>query len=142
MYYRCNPRRYSRYHIKIETPRSRLTSENDDKGISKVNFVNFTLESLLIVIFSQNIEASESASEEKCCGCIPMNTFNEILNLGLFKDRIFVMFVISNFLTSIGFNVPYVYTVVSKSTDMDSLFRTLVNVIYLIFTGSCNRTRN
>ena len=39
-----------------------------------------------------------------------------MLDLGLFKDRIFILFVISNFLTSIGFNVPYVYTVVSKNT--------------------------
>jgi hypothetical protein len=29
------------------------------------------------------------------------------------RDPIFMMYAVSNFLTSIGFNVPYVYTVVS-----------------------------
>lgn len=36
-----------------------------------------------------------------------------MLDRSLFKDPIFIMFLISNFLTSLGFNVPYVYVVVS-----------------------------
>lgn len=46
------------------------------------------------------------------CGCIPSDThetFAEMMNFGLFKDPIFVLFVLSNFCTSLGFNVPYVY---------------------------------
>jgi hypothetical protein len=39
--------------------------------------------------------------------------FREMMDLSLLKDPIFIAFAISNFLTSIGFNVPYVYTVVS-----------------------------
>ena len=35
-----------------------------------------------------------------------------MMDLSLLKDPIFMTFAISNFLTSIGFNVPYVYTVV------------------------------
>ena len=54
----------------------------------------------------------------RVCGCIPASaesaeTFQQMLDLSLLKDPIFIMFAVSNFLTSIGFNVPYVYTVVS-----------------------------
>lgn len=34
-----------------------------------------------------------------------------MVDFSLFRDPIFLMYAISNFLTSIGFNVPYVYTV-------------------------------
>lgn len=47
-----------------------------------------------------------------CCGCIPADThetFVEMMNFGLFKDPIFILFTLSNFCTSLGFNVPYVY---------------------------------
>ena len=61
---------------------------------------------------------SETPNEQKCCQCIPISEeaskgLHQMINVGLFRDPIFVMFVISNFFTSIGFNVPYVYTVVS-----------------------------
>lgn len=51
-----------------------------------------------------------------CCGCIPCSketcdTFEEMMNFSLFKDVVFIIFVVSNFCTSIGFNVPYVYMV-------------------------------
>jgi len=36
---------------------------------------------------------------------------HQMLDFSLFKDPIFMMYATSNFLTSIGFNVPYVYTV-------------------------------
>lgn len=32
-----------------------------------------------------------------------------MMNFSLFRDIIFIIFVFSNFCTSIGFNVPYVY---------------------------------
>lgn len=49
-----------------------------------------------------------------CCGCIPCSketsdTFQEMMNFSLLKDPIFIIFTVSNFLTSIGFNIPYVY---------------------------------
>lgn len=54
--------------------------------------------------------------EEKAivCGCIPCSpetkdTLNEMLHFGLLKDPVFIIFTVSNFLTSIGFNIPYVY---------------------------------
>jgi len=36
---------------------------------------------------------------------------HQMLDFSLFKDPIFMMYATSNFFTSIGFNVPYVYTV-------------------------------
>ncbi|CAM1312339.1 Mct1 (predicted) [Pycnogonum litorale] len=36
--------------------------------------------------------------------------FHEMLDLSIMKDPIYILFNISNFLTSIGFNVPFVYT--------------------------------
>lgn len=50
----------------------------------------------------------------KVCGCVPCSkqsyyAFMEMMDLSLLKDPIFILFSISNFCTSIGFNVPYVY---------------------------------
>ena len=55
--------------------------------------------------------------QDKICGCIPAGqeaakAFKEMMDFSLLKDGVFIMFAISNFLTSIGFNVPYVYTAV------------------------------
>lgn len=55
--------------------------------------------------------------DSRVCGCIPASpesakAFRQMLDLSLLRNTIFLMFSASNFLTSIGFNVPYVYTVV------------------------------
>lgn len=60
--------------------------------------------------------------ETTVCGCVPCSqetkeTLQEMLDFSLFKDPIFIVFVLSNFFTSIGFNVPYVY-IVSKARYM------------------------
>lgn len=48
----------------------------------------------------------------KLCGCIPCSDeVQEMLNCSLMRDVIFLLFSLSNLLTSIGFNVPYVYLV-------------------------------
>lgn len=60
------------------------------------------------------------------CGIVPCSretkdTLQEMLDFSLFKDVIFIIFILSNFLTSIGFNVPYVYIVPkAKSLDISS----------------------
>uniref|UniRef100_A0A0K8TLS6 Putative monocarboxylate transporter n=1 Tax=Tabanus bromius TaxID=304241 RepID=A0A0K8TLS6_TABBR len=59
----------------------------------------------------------------KLCGCIPCSketydTFSEMMDFSLFKDWIFVIYTISNFLTSLGFNVPYVY-LKSQASDLN-----------------------
>jgi len=50
----------------------------------------------------------------KVMGCIPCDresyhAYKEMMDFSLFKDPIFILFTVSNFCTSIGFNVPYVY---------------------------------
>lgn len=50
----------------------------------------------------------------KVCGLIPCNkksydAYMEMMDFGLLKDPVFILFTVSNFCTSIGFNVPYVY---------------------------------
>jgi hypothetical protein len=51
-------------------------------------------------------------------GCIPCSretrdTLAEMLDLSLLKNPIFILFTVSNFYTSIGFSIPYVYIAVS-----------------------------
>lgn len=66
----------------------------------------------------------EQPEEEKVtiCGivCSPetKDTLREMLDFSLFKDVIFLLFILSNFLTSIGFNIPYVY-IVSRARALD-----------------------
>ncbi|KAI9553951.1 hypothetical protein GHT06_019222 [Daphnia sinensis] len=50
----------------------------------------------------------------KVCGLIPCSkesydAYKEMMDFGLLKDPVFILFTVSNFCTSIGFNVPYVY---------------------------------
>jgi hypothetical protein len=49
------------------------------------------------------------------CGCSKetKDTLTEMLDFSLLKDPIFILFTVSNFCTSVGFNIPYVYLVVS-----------------------------
>ncbi|XP_049880242.1 monocarboxylate transporter 12-B [Pectinophora gossypiella] len=54
--------------------------------------------------------------QEERCGWLPCSAeskaaLSEMLDLSLLVDPIFILFSISNFLTSIGFYIPYVYTV-------------------------------
>ncbi|CAG9784230.1 unnamed protein product [Diatraea saccharalis] len=58
------------------------------------------------------------AKEEKetRCGWLPCSAeskaaLSEMLDLSLLVDPIFILFSLSNFLTSIGFYIPYIYTV-------------------------------
>lgn len=53
---------------------------------------------------------------EARCGWLPCSAeskaaLSEMLDLSLLVDPVFILFSISNFLTSIGFYIPYVYTV-------------------------------
>lgn len=65
---------------------------------------------------------SSTAEETTICGLVPCSqetkdTLHEMLDFSLLKDVIFVVFTISNFLTSIGFYIPYVY-IVSKAKSV------------------------
>jgi len=65
----------------------------------------------------------EDGKSTKVCGCIPCSpesyhAYKEMMDFSLFRDPIFVLFTISNFCTSIGFNVPYVY-MKDKALDLN-----------------------
>lgn len=60
------------------------------------------------------LESPDSEAQLTVCGCIPCSpetkdTLTEMLDMSLFKDIIFILFTVSNFLTSIGFYMPYAY---------------------------------
>lgn len=58
------------------------------------------------------IPEAEADSEFSCCGLkVKPAILQKMMDFSLFKDPIFMMYATSNFLTSIGFNVPYVFTV-------------------------------
>ncbi|KAL1124162.1 hypothetical protein AAG570_001932 [Ranatra chinensis] len=62
------------------------------------------------------VRVAVASETEVVCGCFDCSPetadgFREMLDLSLLKDPIFIIFTISNFCTSIGFNVPYVYIV-------------------------------
>ncbi|XP_068151506.1 LOW QUALITY PROTEIN: monocarboxylate transporter 12 [Drosophila tropicalis] len=62
----------------------------------------------------QSNQLAHSQEVAKCCGCISCSnetrdTFAEMMNFSLLKDVVFVIFSVSNFCTSIGFNMPYIY---------------------------------
>lgn len=55
--------------------------------------------------------------KKRCCGCMPCpaeikEAFNSMTDFSILKDPIFLFFAFSNFFTSIGYNVPYIYLVV------------------------------
>lgn len=57
-----------------------------------------------------------------------MKVFKTMMDLSLLKDPIFLFFAFSNFFTSIGYNVPYIYLVVSPISTSYNLF----NAIYTL----------
>lgn len=54
---------------------------------------------------------ADTEDKTKLCCFNSKKSNNHMIDFSLFKDPVFVMYAVSNFLTSIGFNVPYVYTV-------------------------------
>lgn len=75
-------------------------------------------------------------SSQTSCGCIPSEiheNFIEMMNFSLFKDPIFILFTLSNFATSLGFNVPYVYLadqakVLNLSTEQGSYLLAIIGI--------------
>lgn len=57
---------------------------------------------------------STHEEDKKYCICLNEDTKDalvEMLDFSLFKNPLFLLFTLSNFCTSIGFNIPYVYLV-------------------------------
>ncbi|GIY90396.1 monocarboxylate transporter 12 [Caerostris darwini] len=72
------------------------------------------------ISYSSVWDTSETESKKnrfRCCPKEMRDALGEMTNFSLLKDPIFLMFAVSNFLTSIGFNVPYIYTK-DRVTDM------------------------
>lgn len=72
-------------------------------------------------------------NESNLCRCISddtKDTVMEMLDFSLLKDPIFILFTLSNFCTSIGFNVPYVFLV----SRAELLGITTKNASYLLST--------
>lgn len=79
----------------------------------------------------------EEEIETSLCGirCSPetKETMKEMLDFSLFTDVIFILFTISNFLTSIGFNIPYVFLVprakaMGLTTEEGSMLLSIVGI--------------
>lgn len=69
--------------------------------------------------YSHKRRHTDSESEDhKVCGIFSCSEeITEMLDCSLAKDVIFILFTLSNLLTSIGFNIPYVY-IVTKAKDV------------------------
>uniref|UniRef100_A0A8D9EVM3 Monocarboxylate transporter 9 n=1 Tax=Cacopsylla melanoneura TaxID=428564 RepID=A0A8D9EVM3_9HEMI len=57
------------------------------------------------------VDVKEEPENQGCLSADTKQTLKEMLDMGLLKDPIFILFTISNIFTSIGFNVPYLYLV-------------------------------
>uniref|UniRef100_A0A1B0FGN1 Major facilitator superfamily (MFS) profile domain-containing protein n=1 Tax=Glossina morsitans morsitans TaxID=37546 RepID=A0A1B0FGN1_GLOMM len=84
------------------------------------------------------LSVNQEQELEKCCGCFSCSketrdTLAEMMNFSLLKDVVFIIFAISNFCTSIGFNMPYVYIVsqaevLSLNTEQSSYLIAIIGV--------------
>jgi hypothetical protein len=61
-----------------------------------------------------NTKENDKFSDNICCSADAKNTIKHLLDFALLKDPVFILYTVSNFLTSIGFNIPYLYLVVSN----------------------------
>ncbi|XP_042235654.1 monocarboxylate transporter 12-like [Homarus americanus] len=61
-------------------------------------------------------ETPSEVEKAKVCGCVPCSretrdAMTSLMDWGLLTDGIFILFALSNFCTSIGFNAPYIFIV-------------------------------
>ena len=63
---------------------------------------------------SDEITSGNQNNRRGClpCGICTSNSLKNAIDLSIFKDGLFVMFVISNLLSNTALNVPYIFTVV------------------------------
>lgn len=74
---------------------------------------------------SKNIEMTlikplenDKTSDGVCCSADAKNTIKQLLDFTLLKDPIFILYTTSNFLTSVGFSIPFVFLMVSKTDNV------------------------
>lgn len=63
------------------------------------------------LIYADTVEIDPNSNSCFCCTADTKETVKEMLDMSLFRDIVFLLFAMSNFCTSIGFNIPYVYIV-------------------------------
>lgn len=67
---------------------------------------------------------TRNRKKSSCGNCVSEDTketLREMLDFSLLRDPIFILFTVSNFCTSIGFNVPYIYIVpMAKTLNIDT----------------------
>lgn len=80
---------------------------------------------------------SDRFSDGICCSADAKSTIKTMLDFSLLKDPVFILYTVSNFLTSIGFNIPYLYLVVS----IYILLKYLHLVVNILYTLSCLYSR-
>lgn len=84
-------------------------NENEVTRVNYRNKLNFSRLFNMLNWYEFNV-FQDMSSSDMYCGCIPADThesFVEMLSFSLLKDPVFVLFVVSNFATSLGFYVPY-----------------------------------
>lgn len=91
-----------------------------------------------------HIPTHETSEEKSCCySTEARDAFKEMMDLSLLADPIFLIFAVSNFCTSIGFNVPYVYIkdralLLGISSDNSSFLLAVIgisNTVSRVFLG-------
>ncbi|XP_076058903.1 monocarboxylate transporter 1 isoform X2 [Oratosquilla oratoria] len=69
-----------------------------------------------MVILPDTEKTPSEIERTKVCGCVPCSretrdALGNLMDWSLLTDGIYILFVVSNFCTSIGFNAPYIYIV-------------------------------
>ncbi|KAE9533341.1 hypothetical protein AGLY_009244 [Aphis glycines] len=89
---------YSGSLVNINANRRRTISQSTNAGAYAAEITNGIIE-------------SDQFSDGICCSADAKSTIKQMLDFSLLKDPVFILYTISNFLTSIGFNIPYLYLV-------------------------------
>nr|XP_018910909.1 PREDICTED: uncharacterized protein LOC109039738 [Bemisia tabaci] len=63
------------------------------------------------VYISQQISIDTPVCSTLICSPETKDTLNEMLDFSLFKEVLFTLFALSNFLTSVGFNIPFTFII-------------------------------
>lgn len=100
----------SRARINAAHKRSQLSIKN---AYSSMDMLAHTRSLQAIKVSTNKIETDiqEDDDEESIKPKTLVEKINQYIDLTIFLDVIFVYFAISNFLTSLGFNAPYIYIV-------------------------------
>ncbi|XP_001950241.2 uncharacterized protein LOC100161575 [Acyrthosiphon pisum] len=89
---------YSGSLVNVNLNRRRTISQSTNAGAYATEMTNTNIE-------------SDQFSDGICCSADAKSTIKTLLDFSLLKDPVFILYTISNFLTSIGFNIPYLYLV-------------------------------